>query len=152
MTFVYFGLGLFFWTIVEYVFHRFGFHGEDKYLADSTLAFALHFLIHGIHHAFPQDKLRLVFPPILALPIYQYIFKSVFLSFPAFMNEPVMAGAVFGYVAYDMIHYYLHHNTPLNEYWHGMKIYHMQHHYKNGRLGFGVSQKLWDIVFGTELK
>ena len=32
-----------------------------------------------------------------------------------------------------------------------MKSYHMQHHYKNGTVGFGVSSKLWDVAFGTEL-
>lgn len=85
-TAFYFLLGLFFWTLFEYVTHRFAFHGEDKYLAQSSVAYAFHFLIHGIHHAFPQDKNRLVFPPILALPIYHFIFKSLFLSLPDFMN------------------------------------------------------------------
>jgi len=31
-----------------------------------------------------------------------------------------------------------------------LKIYHMQHHYKDGGLiRFGVSNKLWDYVFQT---
>jgi len=56
-----------------------------------------------------------------------------------------------GYIGYDMVHYYLHHCNPKSGYWRDLKIYHMQHHYKNGALGFGVSQKFWDIVFGTEI-
>jgi 4-hydroxysphinganine ceramide fatty acyl 2-hydroxylase len=27
----------------------------------------------------------------------------------------------------------------------------MQHHYKNGDIGYGVSSKFWDYVFGTEI-
>jgi 4-hydroxysphinganine ceramide fatty acyl 2-hydroxylase len=32
-----------------------------------------------------------------------------------------------------------------------MKSYHLQHHYRNGTVGFGISMKFWDYVFGTEL-
>ena len=30
-----------------------------------------------------------------------------------------------------------------------MKKEHMQHHYKNGTVGFGVTNKFWDTVFDT---
>ena len=51
-----------------------------------------------------------------------------------------------------MIHYFFHHATPKDGSWLKiMKVYHMQHHYKNGTVGFGVSSKIWDVVFGTEL-
>lgn len=30
-----------------------------------------------------------------------------------------------------------------------MKKDHMQHHYKNGTVAFGVTQHVWDYVFGT---
>ena len=47
---------------------------------------------------------------------------------------------------------YLHHGTPFTEYIKKSKSYHMDHHYKNHNLGFGVSSKLWDFVFGTLLQ
>jgi sterol desaturase/sphingolipid hydroxylase (fatty acid hydroxylase superfamily) len=28
----------------------------------------------------------------------------------------------------------------------------MLHHYQNDKVGFGVSSKLWDIVFNTDFK
>jgi hypothetical protein len=62
--FAFFGLAL--WTIVEYSLHRFFFHGEEYWLPASSAFFVFHFCIHGIHHAFPQDHYRLVFPPIAA--------------------------------------------------------------------------------------
>lgn len=47
-------------------------------------------------------------------------------------------------------HYALHH-TRLPAYLREMKRYHLAHHYKNFELGFGVTSKIWDYVFGTVL-
>jgi len=64
----------------------------------------------------------------------------------------VFAGILSGYVCYDMVHYFLHHSNPQEGTWaKHMKIYHMQHHYKNGLVGFGVTMKFWDRIFDTEL-
>jgi 4-hydroxysphinganine ceramide fatty acyl 2-hydroxylase len=53
-------------------------------------------------------------------------------------------------VLYDCMHYALHH-TKLPEYVRQQKRYHLAHHYKNFELGFGVTSKVWDIVFNTYL-
>jgi 4-hydroxysphinganine ceramide fatty acyl 2-hydroxylase len=50
-----FGLGIFIWTLVEYILHRFLFHLDDL-LPDHPLALLLHFTLHGIHHYLPMDK------------------------------------------------------------------------------------------------
>ncbi len=55
------------------------------------------------------------------------------------MQPTLLAGCLCGYVMYDLIHYFLHHMDPKNEYWKELKIYHMQHHYKDGMMGYGVS-------------
>lgn len=62
-----------------------------------------------------------------------------------------MAGTLTGYIIYDMTHYFIHHNKPAISYWRNLKDYHILHHYKNPKLGYGVSNKLWDYVFGTVL-
>jgi 4-hydroxysphinganine ceramide fatty acyl 2-hydroxylase len=51
----YYIVGLFAWTLTEYILHRFLFHYDEK-LPDNNWALMLHFLFHGIHHAFPMDK------------------------------------------------------------------------------------------------
>ncbi|KAF5879419.1 putative rna splicing factor protein [Botrytis fragariae] len=70
----YWFLGLFLWTLVEYILHRFLFH-LDKWLPDNRVALTLHFLLHGIHHYLPMDKYRLVMPPtlfiVLATPFWK---------------------------------------------------------------------------------
>ena len=59
----------------------------------------------------------------------------------------VFAGILSGYVCYDMVHYFLHHSNPQEGTWaKHMKIYHMQHHYKNGLVGFGDTKKVRDIT------
>jgi len=144
-------LGMLGWSFTEYFLHRFFFHGEDHwmhYVPHNTWVFTAHFTIHGIHHAFPQDRLRLVFPPIPGYLIgYFMIIKPCSMVVPENYFYISMAGWVIGYLLYDEIHYFLHHSSPKAGYWKDMKLYHMQHHYKFGQIGFGVSSKLWDIVF-----
>ena len=63
-------IGVFSWTLAEYILHRFVFH----YKFESPLGQRLHFLIHGLHHDDPLDATRLVMPPvasvILSIPFY----------------------------------------------------------------------------------
>jgi len=67
------GFGLGAWTLVEYVLHRFLFHGEDYWLPAGNVPSTIHFLVHGIHHAFPQDRYRLVFPPLPAYILFIFM-------------------------------------------------------------------------------
>lgn len=52
-TIFYFLAGVLNWTFLEYTLHRFAFHGEDKWLPANNYGYLGHFLLHGIHHAFP---------------------------------------------------------------------------------------------------
>ncbi|KAG0011485.1 fatty acid alpha-hydroxylase [Entomortierella chlamydospora] len=64
----------------------------------------------------------------------------------------MLAGAYFGYILYDMTHYYLHHANVFKSHFREMKTYHLAHHYKNFQGGYGITSKVWDRVFNTELK
>lgn len=148
----YFALGLAHWTLAEYTIHRFLFHMEDfSYFPRWSKFYGLHFLFHGIHHAFPQDHYRLVFPPILGIPV---LYVNLVLPAKYVLGEEHYAACVMGsmtmYIIYDMVHYWVHHANPADgTYLKNIKLYHLQHHYKNGTMGFGVSVKLWDLVFNT---
>ncbi len=54
-----FAAGLFIWTLSEYWLHRLVFHWDP----DNSIGHRLHFIIHGVHHDHPNDKMRLVMPP-----------------------------------------------------------------------------------------
>lgn len=145
-----FALGVFIWTLLEYTLHRFLFH-VDELLPDAGPFLTLHFLLHGIHHYLPMDRLRLVMPPLLFFVLSFPFTRLAYAIFPtaAFANG-VIAGAFAMYVVYDCMHYALHH-TKLPAYMREMKKYHLLHHYGNFELGFGVTSKVWDYVFGTML-
>ncbi|KAL7418698.1 fatty acid alpha-hydroxylase [Cryptotrichosporon argae] len=144
-----FFLGNIVWTILEYTMHRFLFH-IDYYLPDANWALMLHFLLHGIHHYLPMDRLRLVMPPTLFFILETPFTKLAHVVFPKAVANGVIAGAFAFYILYDCMHYALHH-TRLPQYMADMKRYHLAHHYKNFELGFGVTSKIWDVVFNTVL-
>ncbi|KAK4704520.1 hypothetical protein P7C70_g1687, partial [Phenoliferia sp. Uapishka_3] len=145
-------LGNFIWTILEYGMHRFLFHIDD-HLPDHYAALTLHFLLHGIHHYIPMDRLRLVMPPTL-FGALQYPFTQLaYAVFPRFVANGVISGAFFFYVGYDSVHYALHH-TKLPSYIRQIVRRLLTpfycHHYKEPNMGFGVTSPFWDKVFGTE--
>lgn len=148
-TLLFFLLGIFIWTILEYTLHRFLFH-VDNYLPDRPFFLMLHFLLHGIHHYLPMDRLRLVMPPTLFFLLSYPFTQLAHGIFPPAIANGLISGAFFMYVGYDMMHYALHH-TKLPAYIKEMKKYHLEHHYKNYEQGFGVTSRFWDWVFGTEL-
>jgi len=148
----YWALGLFLWTLVEYILHRCLFH-VDKYLPDNRVGITVHFLLHGIHHYLPMDRYRLVMPPalflVLAIPFYKL--AHLVFAYNRFAAIEVFSGGIFGYICYDLTHYFLHHRN-LPSYYRALKKYHLQHHFADFENGFGVTSRFWDFVFGTQLE
>jgi sterol desaturase/sphingolipid hydroxylase (fatty acid hydroxylase superfamily) len=137
------GVGI--WTLTEYWLHRLVFHWEP----DHPIGSRLHFIIHGIHHDHPNDKLRLVMPPAVSIPLAALFFLGFLLLFGAPEAYPLFAGFILGYLAYDYTHYYLHHFVPRSALGKGLREQHMRHHFQDHRFGYGVSSPLWDVVFRT---
>ncbi len=137
------------WTFAEYALHRFIFHME-LYMPDNALFRATHYIFHGIHHAFPMDPDRLVFPVVMAFALW-HVFHFIWVTtMPEVMINTFTGGFIFSYMVYDLGHCYFHHSQPLQvvEY---RKKYHMYHHYKDPDNGYGITTSIWDQVFGTEL-
>ena len=141
----YFLLGLFIWTITEYLLHRFIFHFPAK----SKFGKKIHFIFHGVHHDYPNDTKRLVMPPSVSIPLALIFYIIYFFAFGEINVNPFYAGFLVGYLFYDITHYAIHHFNMKNKFWLAIKNHHMIHHYKHDDLGFGVSQPIWDHVFGT---
>ncbi|GAA6024564.1 hypothetical protein JCM10207_008654 [Rhodosporidiobolus poonsookiae] len=135
------------WTLLEYTLHRFLFH-IDEHLPDRPFFLMLHFLLHGIHHYIPMDRMRLVMPPLLFFVLQAPFTRLAHVLFPNWMANGIIAGSFVFYVLYDVMHYALHH-TKLPEYVKKQKSWHMEHHYKEPNLGFGVTSPVWDRVFST---
>ena len=100
-----------------------------------------------------MDKLRLVMPPTLFVALAYPFWKLVGLVFcwNMYVGTAVYCGGIFGYICYDMTHYFVHHeNLPL--WYKQLKKYHLQHHFLDYELGFGVTSRFWDDIFGTALQ
>jgi sterol desaturase/sphingolipid hydroxylase (fatty acid hydroxylase superfamily) len=136
--------GVLIWTLAEYTMHRWIFHYEPK----SRIGKQLHFMLHGVHHDYPNDATRLVMPPAVSVPLAVIFYSSFLLLFGRFAPA-LFAGFVAGYLCYDTIHYATHHFSMRGRIWQRVKKHHLRHHYQDDHAGFGVSSPLWDHIFRT---
>jgi hypothetical protein len=154
------------WSLLEYVIHRFVFH-PPQWIEDETRALTaslppgqavipalpswrhkFYFLVHGVHHDYPNDSGRLVMPPSVSIPL-AVIFFFLFQWLIGPLTPAAFAGLVGGYLAYDTTHYFTHHSagkTALGRY---QKKRHFRHHYYDSTRNFGVSSPLWDVIWRT---
>jgi dihydroceramide fatty acyl 2-hydroxylase len=137
--------GYAFWTLAEYWIHRVIFHFEPE----QGIGARLHWMIHGVHHDHPNDPLRLVMPPAASVPLALIFCALFWLVLGADNAFAFGAGFLAGYLAYDMVHYHLHHHSPRTRLGKWLRELHMRHHFQDDERGFGISAPYWDRVFGT---
>lgn len=123
-------IGLFVWTLAEYTLHRFVFHFRPRSPRQEKIVF----LFHGVHHAQPQCKTRLVMPPVVSIPLavlfyglFSLVVGTLF-GLPQWVH-PMLSGFTIGYLTYDLTHYATHHFPMRSGYLKFLKRYHMMHHY-----------------------
>ena len=142
--------GILVWTFAEYTLHRFVFHFKPR----SPFQERLSFLFHGVHHAQPMSKTRLVMPPAVSIPLAFLFFAIFYLVIVVLFRmphwlRPAFAGFAIGYLTYDTLHYSMHHFKMQRGYGQFIRKYHMRHHVQTPDKRFGVSSPLWDFVFAT---
>jgi sterol desaturase/sphingolipid hydroxylase (fatty acid hydroxylase superfamily) len=137
--------GYVFWTLTEYWLHRVIFHFEPE----GGLGARLHWIMHGVHHDHPNDPMRLVMPPSVSVPLSAVFYLGFYVSLGSTYALAFGAGFFFGYLFYDMTHYYVHHFRPRSPAGKWLRELHMRHHFQDDTRGFGVSAPWWDHAFGT---
>lgn len=143
-----FTFALFFWTFAEYILHRYVFHWVNENKAVQRF----HFTMHGSHHLFPKDEERLLMPPVPGLIMGSILFGLFYLIF-AVLGYSVYTWGFFpgfflGYLLYSFLHRATHVVKPPKRFKYIWR-HHSLHHYKYPEKAFGVSNTLWDRVFGT---
>jgi sterol desaturase/sphingolipid hydroxylase (fatty acid hydroxylase superfamily) len=133
------GVGL--WTLVEYVLHRYVLH-HVPYIKE----------MHEAHHG---DQQALIGTPVwLSLAIFA---GAVFLPL-WFVTDPVVTagltgGLMLGYFCYGGAHHIIHHwHVEPGTFGYRLKRRHLLHHHFDDKGNFGVTNSLWDVVFGTNIK
>lgn len=142
ITFIF---GLFVWSLTEYGLHRFAFHIKPS----NKIKKYIYFMIHGVHHDYPNDGTRLVMVPAVSIPLaaaFYYLFK--YLLGGVYVNA-FFPGFIAGYLVYDMMHYAIHHFQMRGKILTAIKKHHFKHHYQSSEKCFGVSSPMWDYFFGT---
>ncbi len=130
--------GLLLFSLVEYCFHRWLFHGSRSLQVMEQG--------HSKHHKDPlgDDTLPFFLPPLILLGLAGVFWLAMPASY-AFL----MAGAMgCGYAVYGLSHFAMHirrFRQPLIKRW--AANHHIHHHHPDKN--FGVTSPLWDIVLGT---
>lgn len=141
---LFFLLGMFVWTLFEYLMHRYVFH----FVSENPSMQQITYVLHGNHHEYPRDRQRLFMPPVPSLILSSIIFLTQY----ALMGNYVMIffpGFILGYLVYGSMHYAIHAWNPPYKWMKPVWRNHHLHHYKSEEKGFGVSTHIWDWVFGT---
>ncbi|XP_024391477.1 dihydroceramide fatty acyl 2-hydroxylase FAH1 isoform X1 [Physcomitrium patens] len=110
-------VGFIFWTFLEYVIHRFLFNAKSS----PAWRNQLHYVIHGFHLKHPMDADRLVFPPVHTAAIAMIWKLMEFVLTPTWMPS-IFGGALFGYICYDLTHYFLHLGIAFTDYLYKLKV------------------------------
>jgi dihydroceramide fatty acyl 2-hydroxylase len=136
--------GLLVWSLLEYGAHRGSFHHEPN--SQSQLAVA--YLVHGVHHAYPDDSRRWMMPLAVTIPISAVLYL-LFRAALGDLAQGVFAGFIHGYLAYDLLHHFIHRGRMPGRIGRFLRQHHLAHHDTKPDRNFGVSSPLWDVVFRT---
>lgn len=142
--FWYFSAGLVFWTLAEYMLHRYVFHITDENFKGGD---RFSYIIHGIHHEYPNDAQRTLMPFLPKL-LFSAFFFGLFLLILGKAGAFFASGFTMGYYFYSITHYAIH-RVKAPQWLKPLWEHHHRHHHLNEDKAFGVSSTLWDRVFNT---
>lgn len=134
------------WSATEYALHRFVFHLDPK----SSWLKQVIFVIHGNHHASPNDPLRNLMPPIISLPLGGAIWGLMVFAFGP-VGHWLFFGFILGYVIYDLVHFACHQFAMKGAFWRVLKQHHMRHHFDRVEGNYAITGMIWDRLTGTRI-
>jgi sterol desaturase/sphingolipid hydroxylase (fatty acid hydroxylase superfamily) len=130
-----FAAGLLLWTGLEYLLHRFAFHG---------------FAPHWQHHLDPKDPEFILAPLGLSLPVSGALWLLfALLARSTAVASLIMAGVIAGYLAYEVVHRRIHGAAPGGPLLRALRRHHFYHHFASDSVCFGVTSPFWDLVAGS---
>ena len=136
------------WTFSEYWIHRALFHFEPK----GGIGARLHWMIHGVHHDHPNDPNRLVMPPLVPFRSAPRSSSPSTRSSGCGRGRRSSAGFFTRYLAYDMLHFALHHGSGESASASVSTSCTCATTSENDRYGFAISAPWSDIVFRDVLR
>jgi sterol desaturase/sphingolipid hydroxylase (fatty acid hydroxylase superfamily) len=133
------GAGLFFWSFMEYVLHRWGMHGPTS----------VPNYVHSLHHV---NSTALVSTPAFVVAGHSTVVCVLLgLILPSGVAPLFVFGAYAGYNYFAIFHHVEHHSPGLVRrlpHFRQLARYHAVHH-GTQTVNFGTTGLFWDRVFGT---
>lgn len=130
-----FAAGLLAWTMVEYVIHGVLGHQHRTFVT----------ALHDVHHRDP----RAVFALGAWIPTAVVLIGG-WAMFGWAPGVIFYGGIVCGFVAYEYVHYRIHFARASCAVEARLRARHLAHHMSEPDAIFGVTSRIWDVVFGTE--
>lgn len=131
------------WTLLEYVLHRFVFHGASAKRVGAKE--------HRRHHAqvdyfapWWQKAIAAIVTTAILLPVLSLIMGAQ-------LGGAATLGFVAMYLLYEVLHRRAHTRAPRGRYGRWRRKNHFAHHFADPRLAQGVTTPFWDWAFGTRL-
>ena len=143
--------GVPFWTLMEYLFHRFVLHGHFSDGEGFIRKFAHRRLdpLHWEHHERPWDGLHINGEIKDLLPLFFVMAPLSFIA-PIWSLPVFYAGVVQSYVGEEWIHHSVHFYNFRSPYFRYIKAHHLYHHSPRGEhRGYGLTNGFWDIICNT---
>ncbi|MEM1417327.1 MAG: sterol desaturase family protein [Myxococcota bacterium] len=137
--------GALLWAALEYAMHRWLFHVAGT----KPVTVGYRFLVHGHHHARPWDGDRLVATPWQFASAAAVLYGAAQLFGEAW--DAAFAGSLLAYLAYEAVHYAIHHGRGGPGWLRAVRAHHLRHHHgpEGARSRFGISSPLFDWLLGT---
>ena len=127
--------GLFAWTLIEYVIHGVLGHAHRTFVT----------ALHDVHHRDPHA----VFALGAWVPTAVVLIGAI-AWFGLAPGVVCYGGIVCGFAVYEYVHYRIHFVSPANAVEERLRARHLAHHTREPDAIFGVTSRIWDVVFGTE--
>jgi len=153
LTLFFFGVGVVFWTALEYWVHRYILHGR---FPDGP-GFFQHFLhkyfdhLHWEHHRRPWDGNHINGTISDTLPFVGPL-AVLALLLPVWSVSALLAGILQAYIVEEWVHHSVHFYELRGRYFRYIKRHHLYHHSPKGMtVAYGLTNGFWDIVYETRI-
>jgi len=131
-------VGLCAWSVLEYLIHRFVFHGLQPFRR-----------WHGEHHARPLALICA--PTAVTAPVFGILmFLPMWALVGVWNSCAVTLGLLCGYFAYALTHHAIHHWRFDSEWLRTRRRSHFMHHHGKHPCCYGVTSGVWDVVLWSD--
>ncbi len=137
-----------FWTIFEYLLHRFVLHANPS----NKILRQFLYKTHWIHHEYPNDNRFVLMSPLLSLLGGLMFYGLCRLLFGAVFCYPILMSLIIIYVVYEWMHFAAHNHHFNNKWFMKLKKHHLKHHFKDNDKCFGFITTQWDEWSGTDFE